>query len=473
MLIKLILLLFFSLSASYSSARSDLPQISLNSFNSQPSDEKRLGDLWLRKLKGSAPLTEDIELEVYLEELVNQIVQVSDLSDMPLSVVVINSPELNAFAAPGGIIGINSGVLLHTQNEAELSSIFAHEIAHLSQRHYAAQLEQQQKNQAWLLTSLLGGILIGAADPRAGQAAISSAMAAQQQSALAFSRQHEQEADRLGMQTLARAGYNPNAMPDMFSRLQYASRYNKTPPEFLLTHPVTSSRIADAMNRAATLPTLPTEVKNPLFYYVKARTEALFSSNKGEHLNTLLQLKQPDSLVTDYAISYTSLLKGNLDLAQQMIDKLLKKHPEESTFLHLKTEILINKAELSSAVQLSINALKLRPTDRIQQMLLAKAYQLQGNINETISIYRELLNQRPEDTQLWYQIAEAYGLSQNISATHRSRIEYFLKTGDTQNALRQIEFARHDKERSLSDTARLDAYEEEAKQMEREYKELM
>src|SRR5690606_25881880 len=169
--------------------------------------------------------------------------------------VLLDSNQLNAFAAPGGIIGVNGGLFLHAQTEAEYASVLAHELAHLSQRHFARGLEAQQRMALPLMAALLAGVVAAAAGAGdAGMAAILSAQAAAMQEQRRFSRQNEQEADRIGLINLERAGYDPNAMPRMFERLMRQYRFDRKPPEFLLTHPVSESRVADTRNRAEQMP---------------------------------------------------------------------------------------------------------------------------------------------------------------------------------------------------------------------------
>ena len=219
--------------------------------------EHELGRAWLRVFRSQVRTIDDPLLHDYLEHLVYKLVSESKLEDRRVEVVIIDSPEINAFAVPGGIIGINNGLLLYAQTEDELATVLSHEIAHLSQRHFSRGVEFQQKNQPLTLAAMIASfVLLATAGADAGMAAMSATQAAAQSSALRYSRTNEQEADRVGMQTLAEAGFDPHAAPAMFERMMQASRYSSSErvPEYLRSHPLTENRVADTRNRARQYP---------------------------------------------------------------------------------------------------------------------------------------------------------------------------------------------------------------------------
>ena len=219
--------------------------------------EHQLGRTWLRIFRSQVPTVDDPLLHDYLEHLIYLLASHSKLEDRRIEVVVVDSPEINAFAVPGGVIGINNGLLLYAQTEDELVTVLSHEIAHLSQRHFSRGVEFQQKNQPLTLAAMLASfVLLATVGGDAGMAALSATQAAAQSSALRYSRTNEQEADRVGMQTLVDAGFDPHAAPTMFERMMQASRYsnNERIPEFLRTHPLSENRIADTRNRARQYP---------------------------------------------------------------------------------------------------------------------------------------------------------------------------------------------------------------------------
>ena len=193
----------------------DLPSLGDSSSSIvSPEQEHQLGRAWLSILRGQVRQLEDPLLKDYVERSVYRLAETSQLNDRRLEFILLASPQLNAFAAPGGIIGINGGLFLHAQTEAEYASVLAHELAHLSQRHFARGLEAQKRMQIPLMAAMLAGVIAAAAGGGdLGMAALASTQAAAIQEQRRFSRQNEQEADRIGLINLSKAGFDPRAMP--------------------------------------------------------------------------------------------------------------------------------------------------------------------------------------------------------------------------------------------------------------------
>jgi beta-barrel assembly-enhancing protease len=223
-----------------------------------PGMEREIGSHFLKQLHAALRTVDDPILKYWVTWHITDLAQHAQLRDNLMQVVLIDSPEINAFAAPGGVVGINLGLLLSAHDIHEYSSVVAHELAHLSQRHFARGVEEQRAQTLPTLASLIAAILVGAVGGGdAGIAAISAAQAAAQQNQLRYSRTREQEADRIGMNTLVQAGMDPNGMSRMFERMQQAYRFTRRPPEFLLTHPLSESRVADARQQAQRVPAQP------------------------------------------------------------------------------------------------------------------------------------------------------------------------------------------------------------------------
>ena len=201
-----------------------------------PQLERRIGEAFLRQLHANLPISEDVLVQYFVEQHMHNLAQHAQMRGSLQSIIVVDNPEINAFAAPGGIIGINLGLLLYAQDIHEYSSVVAHEFAHISQRHFARGIEEQQAASVPMLASMIAALLVGAAGGgEAGMAALSAAQAAGQSNQLRFSRARESEADRIGLNTMRRANLDPNAMSRMFERMQSAYRFTSRPPEFLLT----------------------------------------------------------------------------------------------------------------------------------------------------------------------------------------------------------------------------------------------
>ncbi len=209
-------------------------------------EELQMGDFYVRELRASAPLINDPILDQYINTLGQRLVSHAWSVKTPFHFYLIQNDELNAFAFFGGNVVLHSALFRYTDNESELASVMAHEISHVTQRHLARAMEEQKRSAPLTWVGALGSILLAMANPQAGMAALTGTLAGTQQGVISFTRQNEQEADRIGIQVLQRAGFDPEAMPDFMQKLADLSRYDSKPPEMLLTHPLPDSRLADA-----------------------------------------------------------------------------------------------------------------------------------------------------------------------------------------------------------------------------------
>lgn len=213
--------------------------------------ERQIGRDFARQLFQSASLSTDPVLLGALSRLTLPLIQASEWRDEPLFIVLIDNPQLNAFAAPGGVIGVHTGLFLAAQRSDEVASVLAHEIAHLTQRHFNRRQQDGQRLQAAYLAGTLVALAAGlGGDPTLGTATLSATQAATIDQVLAFSRAHEREADQLGLELLDRAGHTPGAMVSMFQRMQDQQRLSAQPLPYLSTHPISVERIADTRARA-------------------------------------------------------------------------------------------------------------------------------------------------------------------------------------------------------------------------------
>ena len=233
--------------------------------------------MFLKQVYSQAPLITDPLLFEYTEHLIYRLSEYSQVNDRYFTILLIDDDSLNAFAAPGGIIGINGGLFLYSDNEGQFASVLAHELAHLSQRHFARNvLKSQESNLASALV-MVSSIAIALISNNPNAMALGPAIL--QSQSLRYSRLFEKEADRVGFANLVNAGYNPDSMGEMFENMNEIRRLSgDLPPEFLLTHPLSSSRISDAFNAAENLPTEGTKKNSLEFSLIKARLEIYYEN---------------------------------------------------------------------------------------------------------------------------------------------------------------------------------------------------
>jgi len=441
----------------------DLPSLGDSSSGIvSPEQEYQLGRAWLSLLRGQVPQLSDPLLKDYLERSVYRLAETSQLQDRRLEFVLLRSPQLNAFAAPGGIIGVNGGLFIHAQTEAEYASVMAHELAHLSQRHFARGLEAQKRMQLPLMAAMLAGVVAAAAGAGdAGIAAIVSTQAAAIQAQRRFSRQNEQEADRIGIVNLERAGYDPRAMPDMFGRLMRQYRYDQKPPEFLLTHPVSESRIADTRNRAEQYP--QGGIQDSLRYQLmRARVDLQFESTPGLSAKRFRAMLEEDESLDSarYGLALAQIRSAQLQEAAATLQPLLLKAPNEITYNLAQVELDITANRMGEAQKRIKQLLELYPDSYPVRQAHIDLLIKQSRLQEAEHELDRLVGARPRDPDVWYQVSEVRGLSGNILGLHQARAEFFALVGDYTQAIEQLDFAKN-RSSTFQTSARIDARQQQ------------
>ena len=439
---------------------SDLPSLGDSSSSIvSPLQEHVMGRAWLSMLRGQVSQLDDPQLKNFVENSVYKLAETSQVQDRRLEFVLINSSQLNAFAAPGGIIGVNGGLFLYAQTEAEYASVMAHELAHLSQRHFARGVEAQQRMQLPMMAAMLGGIIAAAAGAGdAGMAAIIGTQAAAMQERQRFSRQNEQEADRIGILNLEKAGYDPRAMPSMFERLMRQYRYDRRPPEFLLSHPFSESRIADTRNRAEQY--AKNGIEDSLRYQLmRMRVQLIYEESPGmaaKRFRSILD-ENPKLDVARYGLALAQLKSGQLEQARESLQPLLQKVPNEIVYNLAMIELDTTANRIKDAQERVQRLLKLYPNDYPLNQSLVDLLLKQNRSPEAEKILDQLIKTRPNDPDIWYQIAETRGLANNIIGLHQARAEYFALVGDYDQAIQQLDLAKRRASNNFQLASRIDA----------------
>jgi predicted Zn-dependent protease len=425
--------------------------------------EYNLGQGIIRKLRSANQSVDDPIVESYIQDLTWDLAATSQLNDKRLSITVVDSLSVNAFAAPGGVLGIHAGLILTAKAEDELASVISHELAHLSQRHFAAQLEQQRLNTPFAIASMLTGLLAAAANPKAGAAVLSSSIAGQAASQLAFSRRNEQEADRIGMLNLAKSGYSPDAMPRMFQRLLELQRLQGSyPPEFLLTHPSSTARVADSQNRAGQMSKRKTLPKSLDFSIVKARLTAQNAQKKKTPLKFFANLaKKNNTAVNRFTLALASAKYKRYAESIQNFKKL-----PASWRKHLLVKLSLaqvhkenNQLKKALAILKQLNAIY--PEHSAIQLIYAQTLLAARQPKQAAKHLQQITEYAPDNVDAWYLLAEAHGLAGHKNALHIARIQYFLLVGHVQRAKTQISYAKRERSIKPADIYKLDDLEQE------------
>lgn len=414
-------------------------------------EEYDLGQSWLRLFRSRVPDADDALMYDYLDHLLRKLANQSALDDKRLSLILVSNPTLNAFAVPGGVVGVNNGIFLYAENEQELAGVLAHELAHLSQRHFVRSLEKSRQNSIPTMAGLLAGlVLMTTTGSDAGVATVMATQAANMESQLRFSRENEAEADRVGMQTLVNADMDPRAMPAMFERMNRSARFmGDRPPEFLLSHPVTEKRIADTRNRADQYPVRP-YADSLDFQLMVARARLALAENPGisERFfrNELQGLSdtQEQTLHRDanrYGLVLSQLAQHRFADAQKNLQPLLEKDPERLQYRLAQAEIHLGDKNLQEAYDSIRKTLQAQPDNYPSNMLAAQIMQTQGQFDLAVRTLTRLLETQRNNPAVWFRLAEVRGLAGDIGGVHLARAEYFILNGVFDQARQQLIYA--------------------------------
>lgn len=300
-------------------------------------EEQAVGDSYMRQLRSVAPIMNDAEVNDYIQHLGFRLVENNPRAfDRKFSFFIINQNSINAFALPGGYIGIHTGLFNKTDNESELASVIGHEIAHVTQRHLARRIELSNQLTIPTLAAIVAGLLIASrsSNSNATIAALTAPSALKQQAITNNTRSNEAEADRIGILSMYRAGFDPKAAVSFFEKMQQNSRYRTSAFEFLLTHPLSRNRITDARLRAAELPRRPV-IEKPTYQLIKEKIKALTAKINPSTLNSAKSRFKNGYFKTDeqlygYAIL---LMRGkNFKQSEKLLLKLREKSPSQTSY---------------------------------------------------------------------------------------------------------------------------------------------
>lgn len=408
--------------------------------------EREIRDQVMIALRRNAPLLNDPMMMDYLEETVYRMVPHAELDDRELTIIIIDDPALNAFAVPGGIIGINAGLMIHAEDEHQFASVIAHEIAHISQRHFARRLEQQRQATPLTIAGMVAGILLTAATgSEAGIAAIAGTQALSVDAMLRHSRAHEQEADRVGIDLMAEAGYDPAGMPRMFEQMLRQSRLQgNRPPEWLSTHPLTESRVGDTASRAQQFQDRQYS-ENIEYHLMRARVMVRFTETKSDAVTRFRSRAESSEgdkrIVARYGLAYALHQDGKPEQAIEILRELLEVEEGRISFVASLGKALKDAGKTEEAIELlEFHADRHRGNLTLTRTL-ADVHMKANQPQRAARLYERLTRSHGGDHTLWQDLADANGRAGNIVEVHRAHGERDLLLGDAEAAVRQFKQA--------------------------------
>ena len=367
---------------------------------------------------------------------------------------------------------MNTGLLLKSRSESEFAAVLAHEIAHITQKHLARMIENIADSSLPTFASIFAALVLSSQSPEAGQAAIAGVLAGSSKRHIDFTRSYEEEADRVGIELLARAQFDPHAMPSFFETLQKANRFRSEAPEFLSTHPVTTRRIADSRNRAERHPYR--QYTNSLDYsFIKAKLQVMSMASSAKAIEYFKENLRAGQIEDQHGAQYgyaIALIRGKkFAEAKARLTEYLANDPDRINYLSALAHAEEQLGNIEEALTIYRNALQIYPNDLVLTPAYTQALLNSGQPSEALKVLKRFGDYQPPTVKYFTMLAHAHSAQGNQFSANVALAESYYLKGELRSALHAISMALRQKppnDYSLTRArARLKFYE--AKQRER------
>jgi len=449
-----------SLSGAAQTSRVDLPELG-NSASDVLSnaEEREYAANLVRQLRAYDLLVEDPLINDFFSDMGFNLASHSDQPRTAFTFVVIDQEVINAFAAPGGVIVLHSGLILLAETQDEVAGVLSHEIAHITQLHMYRAFEKGKTMNILAMLAMMGLILASGGDSDVVTGAVVGAQAIAAQAQINFTRHNEIEADRVGIRTLAASGYNPQGMADFFQRMSQTTRANgEGPPEFLRTHPVSVNRIAEAEDRIHSLP--PAEQsEGRKFYIVQARLRALLERDPNKaikHFEAELEKSISPAQKTGnlYGLAMARQRNAEYDQAGGILSELLEQQPDELAFQLQIARLHMDTGQHQQAIDSLETLHHSFPGNQAITNEYARALLEQDNpelAEKASTVLKQQLVTKKDDPTLYALYAQAASQAGDEIRATEAIAESYYQRGGTEEAITQLE--------SLERRADLDYYQ--------------
>lgn len=438
-------------------------------------DERQLGKEFMRNVRYQLKLIEDPILDEYIQTLGQGLASHLDQVDYQYQFFIVDDDSINAFAGPGGYIGVHSGLIHASQTVDELASVLAHEIAHVSQRHLVRGFEQQSNLALPALAAIIAAVLLGKGDANISEAVIASTMAGSIQSQLNFSRSHEMEADNVGIELMAKSDYDPRYMAIFFETLLAKNRYTEANlPEFILTHPLTATRVAEAKNRAQAYAKPDRHEFSLAFDLMKIRLRALQNSRLPSQPEMLTTSTGDNSSAGRYRRITQLIQAKQFNVARQSLQQLQKDDEVRIIYLICAAELESLAGQPETAASILQQALRIFPANRPLTELYAEVLLAQGRAKEAMATLQAHIYRGYRNEHIYKLFAQSATQSGYLVDAYEALADYHLLRGEEHTAIehleRALDISKGDTQRSLVLASRVKSLKQqllEAKAKER------
>ncbi len=443
-----------------------------------PAMERKLGEEIMIGIRNDRDYIDDAVCAEYLNDfgarLLEHHQEARGDANYDFYFFAVRDTNLNAFALPGGFIGVHSALILAAQTESELASVLAHEIGHVAQRHIARMIGSQKQDALIPIAAMILAALLMRSNPDAAMAMAIGGEGFMVQRQLDFSQNAEREADRVGLQILRDGGFDPSGMVAFFARMQTSSRgYSDNMPAFLRTHPLTSERIADIQSRIQS-ETFKKHDDSPEYQLFRARIRVLQDTSTQGLLDTQAyfndQLTRAASLKThdvaaSYGLAFVAYQNKQLASAQSLLDQARKQAGFASVFFtNLQLSIVLSGNQPQVALDAARAAIGEYPTSHGIGNQYADALIANHQTQQAITYLRDQTLMYRKDFGLQLELAKAYAAAGNEALQHLALAEALALTGAISPALDQLSIARRSPDGSFYDHAMIDALERDLKE---------
>ena len=443
-----VLIAAVSLSSIAQTDRVHLPELGNSASDVLSSAEEReYAASLVRQMRAYELLVEDPLINGFFSNMGYNLVSSSDKPEATFTFVILDQSVINAFAAPGGIVALHSGLILLAETQDEVAGVLSHEIAHVTQLHMYRAFEKGKTMNILAMLAMMGLILAAQGNGEAITGAVMGAQAAAQQAQINFTRHNEIEADRVGIRTLAASGYDPQGMADFFGKMGQSSRANgEGPPEFLRTHPVSVNRIAEAESRIQNLPPVEAD-EGRQFHIVQARLRALLENDPNKlikYFETELKKEKTEAQQNGlrYGLAIAFQKNSEYDNAETLLGNLLEKEPSNLAFQLQLANLNLKRGRQQQSLDTLSELYQSFPGNKAIALEYGNALLFENDPAkaETASVVlRQQLVSQKDDPTLYALYARAANLAGDEIRSTEAIAESYYQRGGVEEAISQLD----------------------------------